>query len=441
MITISTVPLRARVRSTIVVLAVSMFLGGQVRATERSSEVGAGPIPAVEDAAGVSPSAFEVGSVDIALSGLGPETAAVSVPVSARALDQAERVTPSLVIDPFGPITSPDVGDHCAASLDASDISEFFASPIGSFQGADYQRAFRLADDRVLWTFQDAFISGTLVHNVGMIQSGRCFTLLNSGARSWLLGELTSHMSQWQWIFDGGMNADGSQFHLFVVQMNETGDSYLNKSRPTAMRRVVLDVATLQVIDVIEEPRTGEDLYGWGVTSDATYTYLYSHCYQQFGYDTYLGFGECAAEVKLARVPLGEFAAERQYWNGAGWGPGHTNATPVVDASFVSSVNNPAQIRFDGSRFVLVEKEGDWWGQRVEFGISNDPQGPFKHVVSIDHPVKCDPSVCSTYFASWIPWSDSSGDLIWSIGHNRWNGAETRSHLSTYRPTFLTINI
>jgi hypothetical protein len=69
--------------------------------------------------------------------------------------------------DPFAMITSPDVGDHCAEGLSADALTDFFSEPIGALQGADYQRAFRLADDRVLWTFQDAFISGTLVHNVG----------------------------------------------------------------------------------------------------------------------------------------------------------------------------------------------------------------------------------------------------------------------------------
>jgi hypothetical protein len=353
-----------------------------------------------------------------------------------------ERVVETMLApDPLGPVTSPDVGDHCASSFDAADLTDFFSQPIGDFQGADYQRAFRLPDDRVLWTFQDAFISGILVHNVGIIQSGRCFTLLNTGARSWLLGELTSHMQQWQWILDGGVNADMTKFHLFVVQMNETGGSYLSRTRPTTLRRVVLDASSLDVLDVIDEPDRDGELYGWSVTSDAEHTYLYSHCYQQFGYDTILGFGECVADIKLARVPRGEFGAEREYWNGTGWTLDELAADPVVDPYFVGSGNNPAQIRFDGTRFVLVQKRDDWWGRTVDFGAADYPQGPFVHVGSIDEPLNCDRSVCNTYFASWIPWTDSSGDPIWSIGHNRWNGAETHRHLADYRPTFLTMSL
>ena len=43
-------------------------------------------------------------------------------------------------------------------------------------------------------------------------------------------------MRQWQWILGGGLGTDGTQIHLFVVQMNETGDAYLSRARPTALR-------------------------------------------------------------------------------------------------------------------------------------------------------------------------------------------------------------
>jgi hypothetical protein len=353
---------------------------------------------------------------------------------------ESKRVDSAVRADPFAQITSPDVGEQCAAGLSADELTEFFSVPIGGFEGADYQRAFKLDDGRVLWTFQDAFVHGVLVHNVGMVQSGRCFTLLNDGARSWLLGDLTSHMQQWHWILDGGPAADGT-VHLFVIQMNETGGSYLTRTRPTTLRRVVLDATTLEVLDVVEEPPTGDDLYGWAVTGDGAYTYLYSHCYQQFGYDSDFGFGDCVIDVKLARVPIGAFDADREYWDGSGWSPEHTAATPVVDGAFVFSGNNPVQVRFDGERFLLVEKRDDWWGTTIEFGVADQPQGPFEHIGTIDEPTKCDRSACNTYFASWVPWLGDTGAHIWSIGHNRWNGAETHSNLHIYRPTFHRVDM
>ncbi|WP_040494409.1 hypothetical protein [Ilumatobacter nonamiensis] len=367
-----------------------------------------------------------------------PSAAPAAVPVVQASVVEAER---SVVPGRFDPITSPDVGEHCADSLGSDGISEFFANPIGSFQGADYQRATRLDDGRVLWTFQDAFISGTLVHNAAMIQSGRCFSLLNSGPRSWLLADQTHHMNQWHWPFDASTVVEKDEIHLFVVQMNETGGQYLTRSRPTAMRRVVLDASTLEPIEIIDEEPTGDDLYGWSVTSDDAFTYLYSHCYQQFGFDGLFGFGECVEVVKLARVPLGELDAPREYWDGAGWVDDHQQAQAVIDGTWAFSGNNPAQVRFDGDRYLLVEKRDDWWGSTVEFGVADTATGPFEHSASIDEPLKCDPSACNTYFAAWVPWTDTDGNHIWSIGHNRWNGAETASHLSTYRPTFHTIDL
>jgi hypothetical protein len=177
------------------------------------------------------------------------------------------------------------------------------------------------------------------------------------------------------------------------------------------------------------------------VTSDDEHTYLYSHCYQQFGYDTLLGFGACSADVKVARVPRGEPDSQREYWDGENWTIDDTRATPVVDESFVLSGNNPAQIRFDGRRFVLVEKRDDWWGTTVEFGVAELAQGPFERVATIDEPLTCDRSVCNTYFASWIPWLDADGRHLWSIGHNRWNGSETAANLADYRPTFAPVDL
>lgn len=361
-------------------------------------------------------------------------------PVPEVVASVGEARTPT-VDGPWGPITSPDVGNHCADGLAVDDLARFFAESIGPLQGADYQRAIRLPDDRVLWTFQDGFVDGVLVHNVGVVQSGRCFTVVNDDRRSWLLPDLTHHLTRWHWILGGDVGDAGTTVTLFVVQMEETGDSYLTRPRPTVLRRVVLDARTLDVVDVVVEPATGEDLYGWSVTSDADFTYLYSHCYRQFGHATLLGFAPCVVDVKVARVPVGRFDARREYWDGSGWSHDHADAVPVVDGEFVGSGNNPAQIAFDGERFLLVEKRDDWWGTTVEFGVAEVPQGPFTHVATIDEPLACDRSECNTYFASWVPWRDVDGGPIWSIGRNRWDGSLTATHLVDYRPTVVRFPI
>src|SRR4051794_16249576 len=103
----------------------------------------------------------------------------VAVFVSAPTLDAAAA-------DPLALPTSPNAGTYCATGRDAASLDAFFARPHGAYAGADYQRAYRLADGRVLWMFQDALVNTPsagqrIVHNMGMIQSGRCFRLLGRG--------------------------------------------------------------------------------------------------------------------------------------------------------------------------------------------------------------------------------------------------------------------
>ena len=72
----------------------------------------------------------------------------------------------------------------CIADTSADSLTALFASgdPI---IGADYQRAYPLPDGRTLWMFQDVLVrsraGATFVHNAGLIQTGNCFALLQSG--------------------------------------------------------------------------------------------------------------------------------------------------------------------------------------------------------------------------------------------------------------------
>jgi hypothetical protein len=364
---------------------------------------------------------------------------AISVDRGASAGARADRMQVQFLADPDAPLTSPDRGPHCADDLTAVGLAAFFASSIGPLSGADYQRAIRLPDDRVLWTFQDAFVNGVLVHNAAMVQSGRCFTVLNRGNSPWLLANETSPLRRWHWILDGVSTRDGL-IALFVVEMIEQGPTYLTRPQPVALRRVLVDPATFTVVDTSVVPHVGDDLYGWSITSDDRHTYLYAHCYQQFGHATTFGAAPCSDVVKVARVPRGLPDARREYWSGAGWVADAALAAPVVGPTFVGSGNNPAQIRFDGSRYVLVEKRDDWWGRTVEFGVADRPTGPFRPVASVPEPLACDRSVCNTYFATWVPWRQPDGRAIWSISRNVWNGSSA-SNLARYRPTFAAIDL
>ena len=213
-----------------------------------------------------------------------------------------DTVASTVQSDPIGRLTSPDVGTYCAEGLGARALTQFFAEPIGEWRGADYQRTVRLPDDRVLWTFQDAFIGGRMVHNAAMVQSGRCFTILGRADRSWLLAGKTDRFERWHWILGGEVGVRGNAVHLFVVEMTETGDRYLARPRPIAMRRVVVNLDSLEVVEKVLLDPTGLHLYGWSVTSDDRFTYLYSHCYRQFGCPTLFGFAPCSESVSYTHL-------------------------------------------------------------------------------------------------------------------------------------------
>jgi hypothetical protein len=112
----------------------------------------------------------------------------------------------------------------------------------------------------------------------------------------------------------------------------------------------------------------------------------------------------------------------------------------VLDINFLYSGNNPAQVKFDGDRFILVEKRDDWWGETIEFGVADQPQGPYTNVGNVEQPLKMGDAT-NTYFAAWLPWRDANGDHIFSLGHNMWDGSQTHSNLWVYRPTFHTYPI
>ena len=160
----------------------------------------------------------------------------------------------------------------------------------------------------------------------------------------------------------------------------------------------------------------------------------------------YNNFG--SKEGLYAAVVARALDVDRDYWDGQAWNPDPASAINIVEGLFIvptgsgplPSWNNPVNVRFDGEQFMLISNPGDWWGDRVFIATAAQPQGPWT-VTSEEELVvgKCDggSTDCSTYYASWVPWLDSSGDHLWAIGHNTWDVPTTEA-LWVYRPTFRT---
>ncbi len=336
-----------------------------------------------------------------------------------------------------------EAGAVCLTDLRPSRLDTLFDTEPGGVVGADYQRAFALPDGRVLWTFQDAAIRVgpneiVIVHNIAVLQDGNCFTVLYGGTRSaprpMFFADRTVPFERWFWPLDAEVGDDG-RVYVFTAEMEERGAAYLTHTVPIGTWVAVFDPSSDTVVDELRPPDSSADLYGWSITSDDSWTYLYANCYRQFGFDVYLfvrAFDrDCSAVITVARVPRGRLFEPPSYWDGRSWQPDPGRAAPIIETR--DRRINANQFEWTGARFVSVNKEGDWWGDTILLAESTSPAGPFTVYRELAAPVKC--AECNSFFATWIPAAAvgrTDNTLTMSLAHNRWDGVIT----SLYRPTF-----
>jgi len=337
-------------------------------------------------------------------------------------------------------------GSVCLARDTPAQLSTLFDTEPGGVIGADYQRATELPNGNVLWTFQDAEVrlpdgSSTLVHNIGMMQVGTCFSVLMSGTawdpRPWLFPDSTVRFSHWYWALDAVMGSDGRAY-VFAAEMYERGATYLTRVEPTSTAVAGIDLDTWQVEFLGTPPNAGNRLYGWSIASDDDWDYLYANCYRQFGYDPFFDVlahdRSCSTVVTVARVPKGQIFSTPSYWTGRGWSRRAADAVPII-ARGTAHLASGTDFVFRDNRWLAVTKIDDWFGRLIYVETAGRPTGPFERLQTIVAPVKC-PQDCNTYHASWIPTSGADRLTI-GLSHNRWDGI-----LSTvYRPSYFSIPV
>jgi hypothetical protein len=335
---------------------------------------------------------------------------------------------------------------ECTTDTEPGGLNSFFRTG-AAFTGADYQRSFLLPDGRVLWFFQDVYVRGrgnqsTFVHNAALVQNGGCFSVLTSGTfaapREFLFPVQTQREHHWFWPLSGEMGADG-RFHLFVAEVRENGPTYLSQTEPIATFRVAIDLATMQVVDARAAVDASPALYGWSVTSDDSYTYLYAHCHRQFGWDpfpfvdppVYVHDFDCVQRMTVARVPKGQFDSPLQYWNGSTWQSNAAAAVNVVPGGRLVSASQMYYVA--PGKYVAITKVGDWFGGTIEIDLASRPQGPFTTVRTIAVPAAC--PTCNNYFATILPFGTADGSWIVGLSNNIFGPVD----LSRYDPSFFAI--
>ena len=335
-------------------------------------------------------------------------------------------------------------GGVCLPRATPDQLDTLFDTEPGGVAGADYQRATELPNGNVLWTFQDAEVRRpdgtlTLVHNIGIIQTGTCFSVLMTGSawdpQPWLFSENTQQFQTWYWPLDTIIGDDGRPY-IFVAEMNESGASYLTKVTPTATFVAAFDVENWNIVFQGAPPNSSPELYGWTAESDNEWTYLYAHCYRQFGFDDFFGVAahdfDCADQVTVARVVKGRVFDPLEYWTGTGWAPNAASAVAVIETA--GRLVNPSDIIYRNNQWLAVTKVNDWFGHEILVEASSRPTGPFEQIANIPAEPKCGSNTCNTYYASWIPTTDQQQQLTIGLSHNRWDGVFS----GIYRPTYMS---
>lgn len=340
------------------------------------------------------------------------------------------------------------------SKLSAAQLQDVFSRPgVGGpqgYAGGDYPHAYPLPDGRVLWLFQDIFYSAdddlrdsltAAAHNGGLVQDGSCFRTIGGPGRNVIRNAGTQPLQRWFWALDGEMGWDGALW-IFVAEMrNPNGTGAGLGAVPTATYIARLDPISLAVLSVTPAPDDSASLYGFSVVSTDRYSYLYGHCYRQFVNDVD-GLGQfdsgCMPKAYLARVPVGHFEAEPEYYSGTSSGPRWSSRPEDAAPILYRPAASPVSVQWFGDVFVMASKVSDWWGTTLEIDRATSPEGPWTNVkrFNIVNDRKCDN--CGNYGAFLMPWLDDTGNMTVALS----NGAPFElwyANAALYRPTFYSV--
>ena len=102
-------------------------------------------------------------------------------------------------------------------------------------------------------------------------------------------------------------------------------------------------------------------IYGYAVSSDASYTYLFGNTFEQ-NLVREGGFWKgphSATQMWLARVPRGRLTAPPEYRTADGWSPNRADAVPFLGRFFAE---NPMQPRYLDGQWVAATDVDGYWG-------------------------------------------------------------------------------
>lgn len=369
--------------------------------------------------------------------------AAGAVLTSAGAAAQAAAPARPAAAETAAP--PPAVTEACAADTSAAALDAFFAADgAAGLAGGDYPHVIALPDGRLLWLFQDAFLGDDaslfgdrFAHNAALVQDGPCFRLLPAGGGvgtsfvgSWVEESLTS----WIWPLDAELGADGHLWLYLAEVQNADGTGAAKGARPIGTWRARLSLPDLELVDMLPASDRSRSLYGYSIVSDRAWTYLFGHCYRQFGTVEYGFSEECSPYAYLARVPKGRMDLAPEYWDGTGWSDRRDGAEPVLTAER----SMPVSVERFGDVYVAASKENDWFGNDIVVRTAPLPQGPWTEVARFTPELRCE--TCNDYGAFVLPHLEGDRVVI-AFSNNAWDMTEAIADGSLYRIDVTAIDV
>lgn len=339
----------------------------------------------------------------------------------------------------------PAVTEACAADTSAAALDAFFAADgAAGLAGGDYPHVIALPDGRLLWLFQDAFLGDDsmlfgdrFAHNAALVQDGSCFRLLPAGGgegTSFVGSWVERSLSSWIWPLDAEIGADGYLWLYLAEVQNADGTGAAKGARPIGTWRARFSLPDLQLVDMEPASDRSRSLYGYSIVSDLEWTYLFGHCYRQFGTVEYGFSTECSPYAYLARVPKGQMDLAPEYWDGDGWSDHRDDAQPVLTAER----SMPVSVERFGDVYVAASKEDDWFGNDIVVRTAALPQGPWTEVARFTPELRCD--TCNDYGAFVLP--HLQGDqVVIAYSNNAWDMGDAIVDGSLYRIDVTAVDV
>ncbi len=379
-----------------------------------------------------------------------PDTGPAAVERASVATQQAVRLdppAPRISVD----YVSTDLG--CARGVAAAELESFFAGRVGPIIGHDSPRVYPLGDGRFLWLLQDSFVdyAGTAVnladsdytHSTALIQQGSCFTMFQRGTRSWAWSFEPGEGEFFQRFFwPVGGAVDGARIRVFWTEIHRDSGPRGPLDgvgwHPVATWLGTYDIKTLQRLDFRLAPNPGvSPVYGFGVTSDGSYSYLFGNSFQQnlALEGGYANGPHSATKMWLARVPDGRLDLAPEYRTATGWSTDQGEAHPISSRYWTENAMMPELIN---GRWVSTTKIDGYVGSHIAIDVADDPWGPWTTVKTIPAEVRGDPAMMVTYHAIPMPWLDPGGGLIVSLSQNHVDWSDG-GQPDKYRPRYFDV--